>query len=85
MSVYFLLLLCFEEISELITNIVDPDRTPRIVASDPGLQCLPTGPFYETLGLNGLTGIVQIRPSSVLLCTGTNKSSSFDQSQIRVS
>ena len=37
----FLLLSCFVEISELNANSVDPDQTPRPVASDLGLQCLP--------------------------------------------
>ena len=40
MSGKFLLLSCFVEISELNANSVDPDQTPRIAASDLGLQCL---------------------------------------------
>ena len=34
-------------------NCVDPDKTPRFVASDLGLLCLPMS-LYGTLGLNGL-------------------------------
>ena len=50
-----LLLLCFMEIPILNANSVDPDQTPRYVASELGLHCLPLGlHFYGTLGINGL-------------------------------
>ena len=37
----FLLFLCFIEIRVVIANGVDPDQTPRSVASDLDLHCLP--------------------------------------------
>ena len=40
MSGYLFLLSCFEEMSELNANSVDPDQTPRYAASDLGLHCL---------------------------------------------
>ena len=40
MSGCFLLLPCFLEIPVLNANCVDPDQTPRSVASDLGLHCL---------------------------------------------
>ena len=47
---FFLLLSCFVEISEFNSHSVDPDQTPRSVASDPDLHCLPCQcPFYRTL------------------------------------
>ena len=41
MSGYFLLLPCLVEISVFNANNADPDQTPRSVASDLGLHCLP--------------------------------------------
>ena len=38
---------CFKAIN------VDPDQTPRSVASDQGLYCLPMS-FYKTPDINGL-------------------------------
>ena len=40
-SGYFLLLLYFIEIPVLNANSIDADQTPRSVASDLGLHCLP--------------------------------------------
>ena len=40
-SGYFLLLPCFTEIHVLNANSADPDQTPRSVASDQSLHCLP--------------------------------------------
>ena len=37
----FIILSCFVEISELNTNSVNPDQTPRSAASDQGVLCLP--------------------------------------------
>ena len=53
MSGWFLLLLCFIEISVFNANSVDPDQTPRFAASDLGLRCLQCS-FYRTLGINEL-------------------------------
>ena len=39
-GVWFLLLLCFVEMSELNANSVDPDQMPQNAASDLGLYCL---------------------------------------------
>ena len=41
-GVWLFLLLCFVEIPVRNANTVDPDQTPRSVASDLGLNCLPT-------------------------------------------
>ena len=38
---YFLLLLCFIEISVFNANNIHPDQTSRSVASDLGLYCFP--------------------------------------------
>ena len=35
------------EISELITNVEDPDQTPRVAASEPGLHCLPMSLLWK--------------------------------------
>ena len=42
-----LLLLYFIEISEFNANSVDPDQTPRSVASDLGLHCLPMSILWD--------------------------------------
>ena len=43
-----LLLPCFIGISEINANRVDPDQTPRSVASDLGLHCLSVSLLWET-------------------------------------
>ena len=53
MSGYLLLLSCFVESSERNANSVDPDQTPRSVASDLGPPLFANA-LYGTLGLNGL-------------------------------
>ena len=50
----FLLLPCIIEIRVLNGNSVDPDQTPRSVASNLGLNCLPV-PFQWDACTNGLT------------------------------
>ena len=57
MSGYFLLLSCFEEISEFNANRVDPkgtlassvdqDQTQQNAASDMGLHCLPMSLLWD--------------------------------------
>ena len=54
MSGLFLLLSYFTEISELNANSVNPDQTPRSVASDLGLHRLPMSLLWDAIGLNGL-------------------------------
>ena len=48
----FELILRFTEVRTFNANSVDPDQTPRSVASDPELHC--QCPFYGTPGINGL-------------------------------
>ena len=43
----FLLLPCFIEIPAFNANNVDSDSTPRSVASDPGLYCLPMSLLWD--------------------------------------
>ena len=50
-SGWFLLLLCFIDISVFNASSVDPDQTPHSAASDLGLHCLQMS-FYVTLGIN---------------------------------
>ena len=38
---------CFEEISKLNANSLDPDQTPHIAASDLGLRCLPMSLLWD--------------------------------------
>ena len=45
--VLFLSLSCFVEISELHANSIDSDQTPRSVASDLGLHCLPLSLLWD--------------------------------------
>ena len=47
----FLLLPCFIETPLFNANSIDPDQTPRSVASDLELHGLQI-PFYGTLGIN---------------------------------
>ena len=42
-----LLLPCFVEISKFNANSVDPDQTPRSVASDLGLHILPISLLWD--------------------------------------
>ena len=42
-----LLLPCVKEIPVVYTNRVDPDQTPRSVASDLGLHCLPISLLWD--------------------------------------
>ena len=46
-GVWFLLLSCSVEISELNANSVDPDQTPHSEASDLGLHCLPMSLLWD--------------------------------------
>ena len=46
-SILFLLLPCFIAKSMLNANSGDPDQTPRSVASDLGLHCLPISILYD--------------------------------------
>ena len=56
--VFFFILPCFVENPVFQANSVDPDQTPRSAASD--LVCTVCQcPFYGTLGINGLTNIVE--------------------------
>ena len=47
MSGYFYFLPGFIEIYVFNANSVDPDQTPRVAASDLGLQCLPMSLLQE--------------------------------------
>ena len=47
----------FIEISVFIANCVDPDLTPRSLASDLDLHCLPTF-ILLALGINGLNFVL---------------------------
>ena len=47
MSGQFLLLPCFIKMPVLNANSVDPDQTPRFVASDQGLHCLPMSLLWD--------------------------------------
>ena len=40
-GVWLVFYYCIIEIPELNANSIDPDQTPRSVASDLGLHCLP--------------------------------------------
>ena len=46
-SGYILLLPCFIEVPVFNSNKVDPDQTPRSVASDMGLRCLPMSFLWD--------------------------------------
>ena len=46
---------CFIEIPEFKANSVDPDQTPRSVASVLGLHCLPMSLLWNTIGINELS------------------------------
>ena len=48
-SVYFLLLPCFKEFPLFNANTVDPDQTPRSVASDLGLHCLVMSLLWDAM------------------------------------
>ena len=47
-SGWFLFLSYFVIISELISNSVDSDQTPRSAASDLGLYCLPMSLLWDS-------------------------------------
>ena len=47
MSGQFFLLPCVVEISELITNSVDPDQTAGSAMSNLGLHCLPVSLLWD--------------------------------------
>ena len=47
------IVITFTELPVCNANSVDPDQTPRSVASDLGLHCLPF-PFYRMLDINEL-------------------------------
>ena len=63
MSGKFLLLPWFTEIPVLHANSVDPDQSPRPVASDLGLYCLPMSILWDArlkwVKINELLSLIQ--------------------------
>ena len=70
MSGQFLLLSCFEEISELNANSVDPDQMPHSVASDLGLYCLPMTLLWDArhkwVNIQSIDLLTQLK--KILIC-----------------
>ena len=56
--------ICLEKMAKLFANSEDPDQTPRSVASDLGLHCLPIT-LLRVSRLQWVKGKMQLLPFQV--------------------